>query len=284
MRYANPDALIETQWLAERLGDPDITVLDASFHLPGTGRDAQSEYAQRHIPGAMRFDIEDIRDHANPLPHMLPSAERFGENLSALGIGNDHLVVIYDTHGVQTSPRAWWTFRAFGHDKVAVLNGGLPKWLTENRAPSDAIVDRKCTAFAAESIPSRVRNIGQMRANQDSREALVIDARPAGRFVGADPEPRDGLRSGHMPRSVNLPIGKFIDPKSKTFLTADGLRTVLADLHVDPHRNIVTSCGSGVAACLITLGLHLLGNDRVPVYDGSWSEWGARDDTPVSLD
>ncbi len=281
MTYANPGALIETQWLAEHLGDPNVKVLDASFHLPGTGRDAETEFSQRHIPGAMLFDIEDVRDRTIPLPHMLPSADQFGGQMGALGIGNDDLVVIYDVHGVQTSPRAWWTFRAFGHDKVAVLNGGLPKWLAEYRAVSDDIVDPERTAFKAELIPSRVRSIGQMLANQESREALVIDARPAGRFVGADPEPRDGLRSGHMPGSVSLPIGNFIDPRTKTFLPADGLRSALADIRVDPNQNMVTSCGSGVAACLITLGLHLLGNDSVPVYDGSWSEWGARDDTPV---
>ena len=162
-----------------------------------------------------------------------------------------------------------------------MLNGGLPKWLAEHRAISDDIVDRERAVFKAELIASRVRSIDQMLANQESREALVLDARPAGRFVGADPEPRDGLRSGHMPGSVSLPIGNFIDSGTKTFLPAEGLRAALADIRVDPHQNLVTTCGSGVAACLITLGLHLLGNDDVPVYDGSWSEWGARDDTPV---
>lgn len=281
MTYANPDALIETQWLGEHLGDPNVKVLDASFHLPSTGRDVETEFSQRHIPGAMLFDIDDVSDHGVPLPHMLPSAAAFSGQMGVLGIGNDDLVVIYDVHGVQTSPRAWWTFRAFGHDKVAVLNGGLPKWLAEHRAISDDIVDREHTVFATELIPSRVRNIDQMLANQESRAALVLDARPAGRFVGAEPEPREGLRSGHMPGAVSLPIGKFIDPGTKTFLPADGLRAVLADLRVDPDQNLVTSCGSGVAACLITLGLYLLGNDKVPVYDGSWTEWGARDDTPI---
>jgi len=279
--YANPDALIETPWLAEHIGDPSVKVLDASFHLPGTGRDAETEFSQRHIPGAMLFDIEDVRDHTIPLPHMLPTAERFAGQMGTLGITNDDLVVIYDVYGVQTSPRAWWTFRVFGHDKVAVLNGGLPKWLAERRATSDDIIDRERTTFHAELNPSRVRGIDQMLANQESREALVIDARPAGRFVGVDPEPRDGLRSGHMPGAVSLPIGNFIDSRTKTFLPADDLRVVLTNLRVDPLQNLVTTCGSGVAACLITLGLHLLGNDSVPVYDGSWSEWGARDDTPI---
>jgi thiosulfate/3-mercaptopyruvate sulfurtransferase len=279
--YTNPDALTETLWLAEHLGDPNVKVLDASFHLPGTGRDVETEFSQRHIPGAMLFDIEDVRDHTIPLPHMLPSAERFGEQMGTLGISNDDFVVIYDVHGVQTAPRAWWTFRAFGHKKVAVLNGGLPKWLAENRPTSDDIADPPRAVFRAKLIAARVRNIDQMLANQESRAALVLDARPAGRFVGADPEPRDGIRSGHMPGSVNLPIGKFIDSGTKTFLPADGLLTALADIRVDPQQNLVTTCGSGVAACLISLGLHLLGNENVPVYDGSWSQWGARDDTPI---
>lgn len=284
MSYINPDALVETDWLAAHLSDPKVKVLDASFHLPGTGRDAETEFENRHIPGAALFDIEDVRDRDIPLPHMLPSAEQFAAQMSTLGISSGDMVVVYDVHGIQTAPRAWWTFRAFGHDKVAVLNGGLPKWVAENRPLSDDIIDRDRGEFRAEAEPSLIRDVGQMLANQETREALVVDARPAGRFEGVDPEPRSGLRSGRMPGSVNLPTNQLIDPTTKTFLPAADIRTVLSNAGVaNPNQAIITSCGSGVAACVVSLGLYLIGNETVPVYDGSWSEWGARDDTPVEV-
>ncbi len=282
MSYVNPDALAETDWLAAHLSDPKVKVLDASYHLPGTGRDAETEFEDRHIPSAMLFDIEDVRDRDISLPHMLPSEEQFAAQMSTLGISSGDQVVIYDVHGIQTAPRAWWTFRAFGHDKVAVLNGGLPKWIAENRPVSDDIIDRDRGVFSARAQPALVRDVGQMLANQETGEALVVDARPPGRFQGADPEPRPGLRLGRMPRSVNLPTNRLIDRTTKTFLPADGIRAALSDAGVaDPDQPMITSCGSGVAACVISLGLYLIGNDLVPVYDGSWSEWGARDDTPI---
>ena len=205
MTYANPDALIETGWLATHLSDPNVKVLDSSWHLPGTERDAETEFADRHIPGAMLFDIDDVRDRDIPLPHMLPSAEQFAAQMSTLGINNGDMVVVYDVHGIQTAPRAWWMFRAFGHDKVAVLNGGLVKWIAENRPITDDIVDRDRGNFSAEADTELVSSVGQMLTNQESREALVVDARPAGRFHGNDPEPRPGLRLSRMPGSVNLP-------------------------------------------------------------------------------
>lgn len=285
MTYVNPDALVETDWLAAHLDDPTVKVLDASYHLPGTGRDAETEFEERHIPGAMLFDIEDVRDRDIPLPHMLPGAEQFAAQMRTLGINKGDFVVIYDVHGIQTSPRAWWTFRAFGHDRVAVLNGGLVKWLAENRPISDDIIDREPGNFEATARPELVRDVEQMLAIQRQRDALVVDARPAGRFKGIAPEPRPGLRPGRMPGSVNLPVNLLIEPDSKTFLPADSIRAALADIGVeDTGQPMVTSCGSGVAACLVSLGLYLIGNKNVPVYDGSWSEWGARDDTPVESD
>lgn len=280
MSHVNPEALVETDWLAANIGSPKVKVLDASFHLPGTGRDAEAEFENRHIPGAALFDIEDVRDRDITLPHMLSSADQF----ATLGISSDDMVVIYDVHGIATAPRAWWSFRAFGHEKVAVLNGGLPKWVAENHPVSDDIIDRKRGDFSAQAQPALVRKVEQVLANQESREALVIDARPAGRFQGVDPEPRSGLRSGHMPGSVNLPTNLLIDAATKTFLPADDILTVLSDAGVtDPSQPMITSCGSGVAACVVSLSLYLIGNKTVPVYDGSWSEWAARDDTPVEV-
>ena len=284
MTYVNPDALVETQWLAANLSDPKVKVLDSSYHLPGTGRDAETEFSDRHIPGSMLFDIEDVRDRDIPLPHMLPSAEQFAGQMSALGINNGDMVVVYDVHGIQTAPRAWWTFRAFGHDKVAVLNGGLPKWLAEHRPVSDDIIDRPRGDFSAKADARLIRSVEEMLANQESRGALVVDARPTGRFEGAAPEPRAGLRPGRMPGSVNLPTNLLIDPTTKTYLPADQVRAVLANAGVDnSDQPMITSCGSGVAACLVSLGLYLIGNKSVPVYDGSWSEWGAREDTPIEV-
>ncbi|MEX2615023.1 MAG: 3-mercaptopyruvate sulfurtransferase [Alphaproteobacteria bacterium] len=281
MTYANPDALIETGWLASHLNDPHVKILDASYHLPGTGRDAETEFTQRHIPGAMLFDIEDVRDRDNPFPHMLPDAGQFGAQMETLGLSNDDLIVIYDVHGVRTSPRAWWTFRVFGHENVAILNGGLPKWLNEQLPVTDDIADPPRGTFRATLNPALVRDIDQMLANQETRRELVVDARPAGRFVGTVPEPREGLRGGHMPGSVSLPVENFIDESTKTFLPADGIKAALENQRIDYRKPVVATCGSGVAACLISLGMYLIGNETVPVYDGSWSEWGARDDTPV---
>lgn len=281
MTYANPGALVETGWLASRLNDPHVKILDASYHLPGTGRDAETEFTQRHIPGAMLFDIEDVRDRNNPFPHMLPDAAQFGAQMETLGLSNDDMIVIYDVHGIRTSPRAWWTFRVFGHERVAILNGGLPKWLNERLPVSDDIADPPRGTFRATFNRALVRDIDQMLANQETRQELVIDARPAGRFVGTMPEPREGLRGGHMPGSVSLPVENFIDESTKTFLSAEGIKAALANQRIDYRKPVVTSCGSGVAACLISLGIYLIGNETVPVYDGSWSEWGARDDTPV---
>ena len=282
MSYANPDALVETNWLAANLSDSNVKVLDASYHLPGTNRDAELEFEDRHIPGAMLFDIDEIRDTDNLLPHMLPCAERFAAQMSALGINSDDFVVVYDVHGVSTAPRAWWTFRTFGHDKVAVLNGGLPKWVAENLPVSNEINDQTHGTFHAKPVSYLVSTVDQMLANQKVRKALVVDARPAARFNAAAPEPRPGLRAGHMPGSVNLPANLFIDPSSKTILPADGIRTALNNASItDTSQPMITTCGSGVAACVISLGLYLIGNETVPVYDGSWSEWGARNDTPV---
>ena len=281
MDYANADALVATGWLADRLGDPSIRIVDATWYLPGVDRSGRDEHAERHIPGAVHWDLDEIADPADPLPHMLPDAATFAEHMARLGIGDGMMVVVYDTVGSMTAPRVWWMLRSFGHDDVAVLDGGLTKWLAEGR-PTDADAPTIGTGhFTATVRPHMVREVGAVRANLDSGAEQVLDARSAGRFTGADPEPRPNCRSGHIPGSSNLPYTGLIDSETKTFLPADTLAERFQEAGIDRSRPVVTTCGSGVTACVLALGLHLIGRDDVAVYDGSWSEWGTRDDTPV---
>lgn len=281
MSYVNGDALVETSWLADHLNDPNVRILDATFHLPTANRDAEKEFSNRHIPGAMLFDIEDIGDHDSPLPHMLPSAEQFAKQVSVLGIGNLHKVVVYDVYGINSAPRAWWMFRAFGHENVAVLNGGFPKWLAENRPTTDDMTEPKRESFAARFKPDFVRNIDDIFANLETKSAQVLDARAAGRFKGIDPEPRAGLRNGHMPGALSVPFTDLINGSNKTVKPADELNQVFKTAGVDQSGQIITTCGSGVTACVLSFGLHLLGKSDAAVYDGSWTEWGGREDTPI---
>ena len=280
MAYANADALVDTDWLAEHLNDPTIRIVDGSSFLPNVPRDAHAEYVEKRIPGAVLVDIEQVCDPNSDLPHMLPSPEDFAAKIGALGIGNDHRVIVYDSQGVRTSPRVWWMFRVFGHDSVSVLDGGLPKWEAEGRPTASGEESPAPASFEAQFRPELVRNLDQMMAISNTPAAQVIDARPAGRFAGTDTEPRPGIPSGHMPGSVNMPVDLLVDPKAGTVLPEDMIRASFDAVDVDTDRQIVTTCGSGVAACTVTLALHLLGKGDAPVYDGSWSEWGAREDTP----
>ncbi len=281
MSYLNGDALVETGWLADRLGAPEVRVLDASYYLPNEGRDTRAEFLAGHIPGAVFFDIDAVADATNPLPHMLPHADQFARQVGALGIANEHQVVVYDTAGLFSAARVWWMFRAFGHDRVAVLNGGMPKWLAEGRAVEGGDGAPAMAAFTANYRPALVRSLEDMRANLEGGGAQVLDARGAGRFDGTEPEMRAGLRSGHIPGSRNLPYPKLVDPATKAVLDRAGLGEGFAAAGIDLGRPVVTTCGSGVTACVLALGLHLLGHEDVAVYDGSWTEWGGRDDTPV---
>ncbi len=281
MDYANAGALVETDWLADRLGDPGIRIVDATWYLPGVDRSGRDEYAERHIPGAVYWDLDEIVDPADPLPHMLPDAAAFAEHMARLGIGDGMKVVVYDAVGSMTAPRVWWMLRSFGHDDVAVLDGGFAKWLAEGR-PTDADAPAIGTGhFTATVRPHMVRDVVAVRANLDSRAEQVLDARSVGRFTGTDPELRPNCRSGHIPGSLNLPYTGLIDGELKTFLPADTLAERFAASGIDASRPVVTTCGSGVTACVLALGLHLIGRDDVAIYDGSWSEWGTRDDTPV---
>jgi thiosulfate/3-mercaptopyruvate sulfurtransferase len=281
MTYKNPQALVSTEWLAEHQNAPDVRIVDASWYLPSENRDPKAEYAERHIAGAVYFDIDDIADTDNPLPHMLPSPEKFASRVRRLGLGDGNRIIVYDGSGCVSAARAWWMLRVFGGD-VAVLDGGMPKWLAEGRPVESLAPMPRDRHFTARMNAMMVRDVEQMKANVDTGREQVIDARSAGRFAGHEPEPRAGLQSGHIPNSLNLAHGQMLDPETKTFRDAGALRAAFEEAGLDMQAPVVATCGSGVSACVLALGLHLIGHRQVAVYDGSWSEWGARDDTPVA--
>ena len=274
--------LVSTAWLAEHLGDADLVIFDTTKYLPNEPKDGHAEFALAHIPGARFFDIDDIADPDTDLPHMVPTAGLFGRKLAALGVNNGDLVVFYDQKGLASAARGWWMMGLFGHDRAAVLDGGLPKWRAEGR-PTEAGPARDATPgnFRPDWRPTRVRGVGDMLANVASRQELVLDARAAGRFTGAVPEPRAGMRSGHIPGSANLPYTELLAP-DQTLLPPDALRVRLAAAGVNGSRPVVTSCGSGVTATILTLAMVVAGLPAGAVYDGSWTEWGGRADTPIA--
>ena len=275
------EALVDTAWLAARLNAPDTRVVDGSWHLPTAGRNGAREYAECHIPGAVYFDIDDIADGDSGLPHTVPSAEKFSSRVRKLGLGDGSRIVVYDTGNWMAAARVWWMFRLFGHNDISVLDGGLAKWRAEGRAVEDAPVMPKERHFTARMNTLMLRDIGQMLANLESPSEQVLDVRAAGRFKGVDPEPRAGLRGGHIPGSLNLPYSGLFDSETKQMLAPEALRAAFIGAGVDLAQPVVTSCGSGVTACVATLALHLIGHRDLAVYDGSWSEWGGRDDTPI---
>lgn len=284
MPYVNPDALVSTEWLAEHLKAPDLRIVDASWYLPAMQRNGKQEYAERHIPGAVYFDIDEISDTASPLPHMLPSQEKFASRMRRLGIGDGNRIVVYDgSDNHLSAPRAWWMFRVFGHSDVAVLNGGLKKWVAEGRPVEDMPPLPRERHFTARRNDLLVRDVDQMRRNLTAQREQVLDARSKGRFEGTEPEPRAGLRGGHIPGSKSLPAAVLTDPATGLFKDAVALKVLFQDAGVDMARPVVTTCGSGVSACSLSLALHLLGHRETAVYDGSWTEWGGRSDLPVEL-
>lgn len=272
--------VVTTEWLAKELGAPDLRVLDGTWHMPQLRRDARAEFAQGHIPGAAFFDIDAIADPTTTLPHMLPTAEAFAAAVGDLGVGSGDRVVVYDTRGVVSAARVWWTFRVFGHDSVAVLDGGLRAWKAGGRPLETGAPTPPRREFHARRRPELVRDLDAMRRNLATRAEQVLDARSRGRFAGTEPEPRPGLRGGHIPGSLNLPYETLYRPDG-TLLPPDGLRAAIEAAGVDLGKPITTSCGSGVTASVVALALHLVGVPRVAVYDGSWTEWASQHDTPV---
>ena len=281
MSYSNPQAIVSTEWLSKNINDPDLVILDGTYHLPTANRNASQEFPSKHIKGAFFFDIDDIADADNTLPHMLPSDKVFSEKVGALGINNKKRVIVYDVYGMQSAARTWWMFRFFGHDNVAVLDGGLPKWIKDGYEISSSPVSSSSTTFKCNRRPNLVKNLGDIKYIIKENNEQIVDARSLGRFNGTEPEPRAGMRSGHMPGAISLPFTAFLDPDAKTYISADKINQIVSNLNIDLNKPITTTCGSGVTACALSLGLFLIGKTDVAVYDGSWSEWGALTDTPI---
>ncbi len=277
----NPQTLVSTAWLAQHLNDPDLRIFDASWYLPGAGRDAKAEYNAGHIPGARFFDIDEISDQRSEMPHMAPPPEKFISRMRAMGVGDGHQVVVYDGMGIFSAARVWWLFRLMGKTDIAVLDGGFPKWQAEGHPVEDVppvMRDRHITVARQNQL---VKDVTQVAAASKLGDYEIIDARSSARFKGEAPEPREGLRSGHIPGSKNVPFDTLLNPDG-TMKTPDEMRAIFQSAGVDIAKPAITTCGSGVTAAVLFLALDILGNDQVSLYDGSWSEWGMYNDLKVA--
>ncbi len=280
MPDSDPTLLVSTDWLAERLSAPDVRVLDGSLYLPTDGRDGRTLYGDAHIPGARFFDIDDVADSHSPLPHMLPPIEKFVSRVRKMGIGDGHRVVVYDQQGIYSAARVWWMFRIFGHKEVSVLDGGLPKWQAEGRPVEDMEPDPRERHFTGRRDASMVRDVTQVASAAKLGNEQIVDARSPERFRGNAPEPREGLRAGHIPGSMNVHF-KSLLTENGTMKSVEETRKIFEDAGVDLTKPVVTTCGSGVTAAILTLALVRMGHTRNALYDGSWVEWGAYPDLAV---
>lgn len=281
MAEDDPKILVSTEWLGAHLKDPDLRILDATTFLPDAERDARAEYEATHIPGARFFDIDEISDQRSDLPHMAPPSEKFMSRLRAIGVGDGHQVVVYDTHGLFSAARVWWLFRLMGQDNVAVLDGGLPKWQAEGRPLEDMppiVRDRHMTVRRQNHL---VKDVTQVSAASKLGDHTILDARAAARFRGEAPEPREGLRSGHIPGSRNVPYTDLLNDDG-TMKEPDALRAVFDAAGADLSKPVITTCGSGITAAVINLALARIGNINNALYDGAWAEWGAFPTVPVA--